>query len=667
MRRPSERKTANLCAYMVVPLALTGMLAIGVSASATPAVSLRVEPDTHLVPGQWATARWTGVDAGTLVSVRQCTDNPVTVRDCAYLGREAVHTAFASASGSGSVSFPILGVVNGGSAADRFECDVDHPCSIALFADAAGTDIADAVVEPLHFSPSVEACPAPSSKDVVVSGQGTYSFARAYTSWEGRLCRAPRDVHVRYRGTSSASGEAAFVDGRTAFAATTRPLAASSVADLRSQGRTFAYAPMIGSGLAFGFRMTDPSTGQPITSLRLTPDQLAAIFTGQLTDLAGDPEVVDQNPGVTFPPVVRAIGRADPSPQTRLLTSWFLAVARQTYRDGGNVFDGGPTDTYPTSGAITLLSSAPAEARAVAAPNTDPSEVGTIGWMDSSIAALSGLPTVLVENRSGAFVGPTPSAISAAIGHMSVNADGVTRTARFFTHDAKAYPLPLITYLVVQTNATADFDDAQANVIRPFIRFAAHVSDRRGGSASQLPQGYAPLPTALTAAAERAAARLPTAPYVAPGAGTGTGAGATGGSGGGWFGGTGGGGFEYGSGFGGGFEGGGGFGGNGGYGGGSQGGTGGGQPGDGTPGVPGASPSPTAQPVIVIAPGTSLTSAGSRYAWPAVLVGGVVLLILGMLLSVALGFAQRRGERQAMAAAADGDAPAQPRERTGVR
>jgi ABC-type phosphate transport system substrate-binding protein len=641
MARGSVAHRRSTARSLVLVLLTAGGGLFGMSSARAGTVTLQVAPGRGLVSGQWVTASWTGVDPGTAVYLRQCTLNPVTIRDCSYLGPHSLQNGgIAPASGEGSLIFPVAGVLNAASPTDRVACDDVHACSMALFTDATATNLNQAVFDPIAFTVSSDTCPTPFSTDVVVSGQGTLTISRAFRGWEGRLCRPPQVLRVQYHATSSLKGEAAFVDGHAGFAMTSEPLSASSIASLQSQHRSFAYAPMVGSGLAFGFRMVDPSTGEAITSLKLTPDQLAQIFTGQLHDLGSDADVVSQNPGVTFPPVIQAIGRADPSPQSRLLTSWFISVARHSYRAGGPPFRARASDTYPNAGAIRLLPGAKAVAGAVGNPDVpDLSQFGTIGWMDSSVAAMYDLPTVQVENHAGNFVAPTPASMGAAIRDMGTNPDGVTSFPRFQRDDAAAYPLPMVTYMVVQTSVTKAFDKTEGDVLRGFIRAVASGGgpgsvDTGVGGRSRLPDGYAWLPTSMTSDARRAADDLPTRVYVAPtptptpGSGTGPG--------------TGPGSFPGGSGPG-------------------------GNPSQNPFGSSSTTTSPpTASPssdqTIGAIPPYALTSANGGYVWPVVLIAGLGLLVFGTLLSLALGLASRHGAKKALAAAgeASGSGPPDP-------
>jgi len=57
-------------------------------------------------------------------------------------------------------------------------------------------------------------------------------------------------------------------------------------------------------------------------------------------------------------------------------------------------------------------------------------------------------------------------------------------------------------------------------------------------------------------------------------------------------------------------------------------------------------------PSAAALPPYSLTSSSGGYVWPVVLIGGLALLVLGTMLSLALGLASRHGAKKALAAAA---------------
>jgi ABC-type phosphate transport system substrate-binding protein len=530
-------------------------------------LTLTVAPADDLVSGQYVSARWAGAPSEAEVQLRQCTVDAVDYTGCSFL---PVAGATSDASGRGSVSFPVEGQVNLGSDgqadASTFRCDDHHACRIAAFTDPDASDLNTAAFATLSFAPSVETCaastssasttasanpspsasaaptpsaspsstptpspspspsaspspsPSPSgasgaSSPAPVDGLGAPAGFRAMDGWLGVLCRPPHDLEVTYGSTNSIRAEKAFKSGSADFTLVSQPFEDRTVASLNKQGRTFTYAPVLTSGLVFAYRMFDPTTGEQITDLQLTARQIAAIFTGQLVDLNEDLHVVMQNASTAFPTKLHAIGVAGRSAETELLTSWLMADARATYYDGGRAFRAaGVTETYPDPGAIQLVRGPLAVGRAVAEPPADAAvSDGFIGWMDSSVAAYFGLPTVSLRNAAGLFVDPTRASIAAGVRTMHRNRDG-TRSPRFGTHDGwgNAYPLSVVSYLVAQTNVAGSFDGTEGRPIKTLLRYAI------GPGQGSLAGGYGPLTANLQKASAAALNEIPTTAATSP-------------------------------------------------------------------------------------------------------------------------------------------------------
>src|SRR5262249_36177472 len=147
----------------------------------------------------------------------------------------------------------------------------------------------------LHFAFPSSACPA--GLGPAVTGSGASSANGAMNRWGARVCRAPYGQNISYTLKNSVAGDSDFVNGLVDYGITSIPLSATDQATLRSAGRTYAYAPMTLSGLVFGFNIHDRFTGEQITSLKLTPDLLAELFTGQILNWQ-NPAIEALNPGV---------------------------------------------------------------------------------------------------------------------------------------------------------------------------------------------------------------------------------------------------------------------------------------------------------------------------------------------------------------------------------
>ena len=125
------------------------------------------------------------------------------------------------------------------------------------------------------------------------------------------------------------------------FTVTARQFTEAQADELDKKSRKFKYAPLTASGVALGFNMRNPQTGEKITELKLTPELVAEIFTGQMYNLNSDQRVRDLNPGVQFPPGLRAVGRADSSAATYTFTSFLNATAKEAFEKGGDAYKDG--------------------------------------------------------------------------------------------------------------------------------------------------------------------------------------------------------------------------------------------------------------------------------------------------------------------------------------
>ena len=72
--------------------------------------------------------------------------------------------------------------------------------------------------------------------------------------------------------------------------------------------------------------------------------------------------------------------------------------------------------------------------------------------IDNADAARFLIPAAALQNAAGKFVKPTNESMAAAVKDMTVNPDGITRTANYATKDPKAYPLTMVVYAMVPTS-----------------------------------------------------------------------------------------------------------------------------------------------------------------------------------------------------------------------
>jgi phosphate transport system substrate-binding protein len=510
------RKGIRIAAPLALLVALgPGLLAVPRAGAAGP--SLTVSPATELAAGQYVKVTWSNMAEGKPIYLRQCPVNPSNVKFCDQLRTPG----YADADGSGSIVFPVLSpytnvTAKGEPTKNSAKCDSKHACAMALFLDKNATDVKGAVYAKLQLEPDQAACPA---GGLPSEGTGAGGPFRAFLRWEGKICRATDPVDLNYVLKTSVGGLQDFAHALATFGTTTIPFSAAGVAP--PAGAEYKFAPLTESGLVFGYRMFDHqpfgNLGDQITNLRLTPDLLAKIFTGQIANW-NDPQILalnpqydpSQNPGHGLPPLIRAFGRGDACDESYLLTSWFENVAKATYEAGGDpktlpYKHAGITTTMPSTGETKLVtgSTALGQEVAFASSDNDPYQYGFIGYMDSSTAAQYSLQTVQIQNAAGKWVTATPSSIAAAVSDMT-QTDGVLQPD-FGTQDPDAYPMPVVSYAIARQNVPdgVTWDGDTGKGLQTFLDWAAADGQK------DLPDGYAPLSSDLAAQTTDAASGIP--------------------------------------------------------------------------------------------------------------------------------------------------------------
>jgi hypothetical protein len=135
-------------------------------------------------------------------------------------------------------------------------------------------------------------------------------------------------------------------------------------------------------------------------------------------------------------------------------------------------------------------------------PREVPGSRQILGLTDTATAARYQLTTVKLRNASGQFVAPTTATMLAGVSAMQPSGVAGVQVPNPAAKVADAYPLTVLSYAVAAPNQLAA--DA-AKDYATFVRYAAGPGQTPGTGPGQLPDGYAPLPTALRQQALKAA------------------------------------------------------------------------------------------------------------------------------------------------------------------
>jgi phosphate transport system substrate-binding protein len=481
-----------------IAVALYTLVGGVMDAGAATGPSVVVTPATGLGNGQFVKIAWSGFAPGALAYFRQCVASPTNIHtDCT--GKYQVSPA-SDNNGRGSIYLPVFrGTIVSETAGTTFDCS-GPSCAMAVLGNP--DDLGTGVLGALNFAPSPDACP--DEGDTTVLGGGASAPGTALMKWSGIVCQPPQSLPVAYSMSDSPNGRLQFAADNYDYAGTSTPFTFDEQKDLYQQHKAYTYAPVTESGLVLGYRMFERGKlgdqGPQITDLRLTPSDIARIFTGRVDNWDRDAHINAINPAHAgkLPLIVQPLVRGDHSAATYEFTQWLTEAAPNALPKTWQ----GVTDTYPTGTYLPAANgkeTADELALSIAAPSDDNAiYFGYIGYIDSSLAAYYGVPTVKIMNAAGKYVSATPDSIRAAVHHLKKNPDKSTYTPDYLNEDPKAYPLPTVSYLAVPTNGE---DSAKAGALADFIRW--DVTDGQG--ADVLPQGYVPLDPGLVAQAKKAA------------------------------------------------------------------------------------------------------------------------------------------------------------------
>lgn len=331
-----------------------------------------------------------------------------------------------------------------------------------------------------------------------VTGAGSTFAEVAIKQWIVDV--ADLGLSVSYAGVGSTQGRQQYINNKQNidFAVTEIPFEPGEVDELTAKGISFQYSPIVAGGTAIMYHVKDTS-GARITSLKLSGETLAKIFTGQIRDW-NDPAIVFENPGVNIPstkikPVVRSDGAGTSAQFSAYLISQFGSTV------GG--FFGGKSSAsiWPEFPGYV------AQQRSDGVANFVAGNENSITYVEATFAAQRRVPVAGVKNAFGSFAKPDAAGVSLALSAATFNADGTQNLNGVYTHpDEGAYPISSYSYLVTPT-AAADITEAEGQVLGGFMIYLAC----KGQEDSQR-LGYAPLPPNVVEGIFTAIRRIPGAP-----------------------------------------------------------------------------------------------------------------------------------------------------------
>ncbi len=353
--------------------------------------------------------------------------------------------------------------------------------------------------------------PAGATSYVPISGQGSTWSENAIDQWISDVQQY--GMRINYDGDGSTSGRQAFIAGTTDFAASDIPFQTNpddGSAPETPTPNSYAYMPITAGGTVFMYNLT--IDGQRVTNLRLSGENIAKIFTGEITNW-DNPAIAADNPALSLPnepivPVVRSDGAGSSFELSEWMISQYPSVWNSFCNTANRAPTCGPTSFWPTVPGMIAQSGDLGVAGYVAQNYA----AGSIGYVEYSYALNAHFPVVNMLNAAGYYTEPTPENVAVSLLQAQINMDS-SNPAVYLTEDLsnvytdpdpRTYPLSSYSYLILPTSVQGQFTAAKGTTLAAFSYYAMCQGQQDSASL-----GYSPMPINLVQASFAQIAKIP--------------------------------------------------------------------------------------------------------------------------------------------------------------
>jgi phosphate transport system substrate-binding protein len=305
-----------------------------------------------------------------------------------------------------------------------------------------------------------------------LSGAGATFPAPLYQRWAVEYNKQVPAIKVNYQSVGSGAGVKNFLQGVVDFGASD---AAMTDEEMAKAPRGAVLVPATAGSVVLAYNL------EGVPNLKLTRAAMAGIFLGTIKKW-NDPAIVAANPDVPLPAqAINVAYRSDGSGTTFVFTQHLAAISPEFDEQVG--FD--KSVSFPVGvggkgneGVTALVKQTP----------------GTIGYVEFGYAEQNKLSVASLQNKSGAFVAPTPESGAAAL--ASVEMPDNLRIWPVDPEAPDAYPIATFSWLLLSRK----YDDAaKLKALKDFVTYGLTE-----GQSYAIELGYIPLPEAVVAKANAA-------------------------------------------------------------------------------------------------------------------------------------------------------------------
>jgi len=342
-------------------------------------------------------------------------------------------------------------------------------CAVALAACSSSSSSSSSSTSAGTSSSSTASASSSANLSGTLNGSGSTFQTVFQQSAIAAFRSVDSGITVNYGAGGSGKGRTDLASGVVNFAGSDSPIPAADVPLFK--GKTVLYFPVVIGPITLSYNLSGLSK-----PLQLSAPVIAGIFDGKITKW-NDQAIAADNSGVTLPSTAITVAvRSDSSGTTQNFTLFLKDATPSTWTLGSSSIIKWPSTSRAgagNSGVAQIVKSTP----------------GAIGYVDYATAKASGLTFASVQNKSGAYIAPSPASASAAADSATV-ATNLTFAAAW-APGATAYPITYQSWDLVyamQPNAN------DAALLKAWI---GYLLSPTGGQSLLGGLGYAPLPSNL--------------------------------------------------------------------------------------------------------------------------------------------------------------------------
>jgi phosphate transport system substrate-binding protein len=310
------------------------------------------------------------------------------------------------------------------------------------------------------------------SGSVDLTGAGATFPNPLYSKWFSDYA-ANTGVKINYQSIGSGGGIRQFSEQTVDFGATDSPMSDEELS--HAKGGAVLHVPTVLGGVVITYNLTGVT--QP---LKLTGPLVASIFLGQVKKW-NDPAIAALNPGARLPSQdMLVVHRSDGSGTTYVFTDYLTAVSPDWSK--------GPKKGKEVPWPVGLGGKGNEGVSGLVKQTS-----GAIGYVELAYAKQNGLPSAMIRNAAGNFIGPSTETITAAASGVADKLPPNTdyRISIVNGPGANTYPISSFTWILAYANQP---DSVKGKKLVDFLRWALTDGEKEATALN-----YAPLPASMTA------------------------------------------------------------------------------------------------------------------------------------------------------------------------